>query len=620
VQSPTSSLFICIKRVASGLVVRYLSVILCLFVIPAHAQVIQKALMPGQLSDVHAKYEQDCGNCHKTFDKNAQTLLCVSCHKAIAKDIEEKKGWHGHLDDTTCRECHKEHKGRKTKLAVIDKEHFDHDHTGFQLKGAHKELHSKCVSCHISTKKFREASRQCISCHRKDDMDKGHKGKLGDQCEKCHGESKWKDVTFDHEKTKFHLVGGKHADVECTKCHTDNRFKDTPLDCNSCHKKDDQAKGHKGRYGSKCETCHTDKGWKELHFDHNTDTHFDLRGKHRSTKCDSCHLPEKGLLYQQKLSGKCIACHRDDDQTKGHKGSLGEKCDTCHNETSWKGSTKFDHDKTQFPLLGKHDDTKCEACHIGGVSGPNAKLKMEKTCVSCHRKDDQEKGHKGRYGDKCETCHQETGWKKTKFDHDRDTKYLLAGKHRETKCDACHRPEKGAIYQQKLASTCVSCHKADDKHKGQLGDKCESCHRETSWKVDKFDHNKSHFPLTGGHVQVECKKCHTTTAFHDAPKTCNGCHSKDDVHKRRFGTTCETCHSTRTWKSWDFDHSKTRFPLERAHQKVECYACHKAPIEGRATISLSCVSCHIRDDVHEGGFGAQCERCHAPTTWKNVRK
>lgn len=575
-------------------------------------------MMPGQLSDPHAKYEHDCDSCHRAFDKNAQTRLCLDCHKPIARDIAEKAGWHGHLDDTTCRECHAEHNGRKAHLVTLDKQHFVHERTGFALKGAHQALATKCTSCHEAGTKFREASSQCISCHRKDDQKKGHQGSLGDRCEQCHNDAKWKDVRFDHEKTHFPLAGGKHVNVTCNKCHADNRFKDTPRDCNSCHRDDDRKKGHAGRYGSKCESCHTDKGWKEVAFDHDADTDFDLRGKHRNAKCDACHLPEKGPLYKQKLATKCIACHKGDDQTKGHHGSLGEKCETCHSEASWK-TTRFDHDKTRFPLRGKHDDAKCEACHKGGVSGANANLKIETACVSCHRKDDDAKGHKGRYGDKCDSCHQESGWTKVTFDHDRDTKYRLLGKHVRTRCDACHQPEFGAIALHKPDTRCVSCHKGDDKHKGQLGDKCGSCHRESDWKVANFDHNKSRFPLTGEHARVDCKKCHTSVVFRDMPSTCNSCHEKNDVHKRRFGTACEICHNTRTWKSWDFDHATTRFPLVGKHVGVECYACHKAPIEGRARIGRACVNCHGTDDVHDGGFGGQCERCHNAKSWRDVR-
>ena len=366
----------------------------------ASAESIEKIVMPGEVIQGHAKYEFECNKCHQLLDRGAQARLCADCHKEIARDISAKSRMHGRLEDANCRNCHTEHKGRNAKLAVIDKEKFDHDRTGYPLKGAHREIRLKCASCHAAKAKFRDAPKPCNDCHKKDDV---HKAGLGKQCESCHDERTWKEDKFDHGKTKFPLVGGKHADVKCKECHADKSFTNAPLACNACHKKDDQEKGHKGRYGTKCESCHTDRKWQEMVFDHDADTHYALHGKHRSAKCDSCHLPEKGLLYRQRLPSKCLACHKKDEQEKGHRGGLGEKCETCHNEKGWKNSS-FDHDDTHFPLHDKHKDAKCESCHKGGVSGPNARLKAEKECGACHKKDDQEKGHKGRYGTKCESC------------------------------------------------------------------------------------------------------------------------------------------------------------------------------------------------------------------------
>ncbi len=84
----------------------------------------------------------------------------------------------------------------------------------------------KCNDCHKADKKYREAPSYCNECHKKDDK---HKGGLGTDCAKCHVEKDWKTVSFDHDKTKFKLLG-KHIDVKCDKCHIDNKFKDTPKD------------------------------------------------------------------------------------------------------------------------------------------------------------------------------------------------------------------------------------------------------------------------------------------------------------------------------------------------------------------------------------------------------
>lgn len=609
---------------AVRLFLRLLIVLLCaLSPLLAGAQSIEKVLMPGQVITGHAKYEQECNSCHQRFDKGAQSRLCLDCHKEIAADIRSKTRLHGKQDDVTCRNCHTEHKGRGADIAPLNQKTFDHARTSFKLNGAHKEAAKKCESCHAAKVKFRDTPKLCHDCHKKADQEKGHKGHLGKKCESCHNEVKWTETTFDHEKTKFSLVGGKHADVKCKGCHEDKTFQKTPTTCIGCHKKQDDEKGHKGRYGNKCETCHDDKSWKDTLFNHDQDTHYTLKGKHRQTKCSACHQPEKGDIYKTKWPTKCVACHKKDDDEKGHRGGLGEKCESCHNERGWKQSS-FDHDDTKFPLRDLHKDTKCENCHKGGVSGEKAgKLKIDTACYACHKKQDEEKGHKGRYGEKCDTCHSSKSWSLGKFDHDRETKYHLKGRHQTVKCDACHLPEKGVLTKTKWETACIACHKKDDKHKGQLGQKCESCHDEKRWTGKPFDHNTARFPLTGSHALVKCKTCHVTPAFRDAPMACVGCHEKDDKHKGAFGRKCNSCHFTTTWKAWDFDHATTRFPLTGGHKNAVCEDCHKPAKSGAATnykTSRLCGGCHQKEDIHDGKFGMQCDTCHVTTDWRKVRK
>ncbi|MEW5770206.1 MAG: cytochrome c3 family protein [Pseudomonadota bacterium] len=582
----------------------------------ASAGVIEKVILPGKVITGHAKYELECERCHQHFDKSAQSGLCLDCHKDIDRDVKARTGMHGRSAEKPCKSCHTEHKGREARIAALDKRTFDHAQTEFSLNGAHKE--AKCEGCHQPRRKYRQAPKLCNDCHRRDDFEKGHKGHLGAKCESCHNESDWKETRFDHEKTRFRLLGGKHADAKCKACHVDKTYQDTPLTCVGCHRKDDQAKGHKGRYGGKCESCHNDRGWKEIRFNHDADTRYPLKGKHRETRCDSCHLPQLGALYKQKWTTTCVSCHKQDDREKGHRGALGDKCESCHTERDWK-TTSFDHDKTKFPLRDKHRDAKCESCHKGGVSGLKANIRVERACVACHRKQDEEKGHKGRYGNKCETCHTSKDWKASLFSHDRDTKYALRYKHRQVKCDACHLPELGDIYRHKPDAQCYACHRKDDKHKGQLGRKCESCHDEKRWQGVPYDHNRSRYPLTGSHARVPCKNCHATPAYHDVALTCHGCHEANDKHKRRYGTKCEACHYTGTWKSWDFDHRSTRFALDGAHADLACEDCHTEATIGRK-LGRNCIACHDRDDVHDGGFGQQCERCHVTSDWKKYRR
>jgi hypothetical protein len=516
----------------------WLAVLVAVCLPRVHADTVESVIMPGKVIEGHAKIETDCQQCHARFKKGAQSGLCLDCHKDIAKDAIQKQGYHGRLIEKECRECHTDHKGRDMNIAPLDEKKFDHKLTDFVLKGGHAAAKVQCRDCHVKGKKYREAPSNCVACHRKDDK---HKGKLGDACADCHTDKNWKDTRFDHSKTKFPLTG-KHVDVACKDCHSDPAFKGAPTKCVACHKKDDDKKGHKGRFGEKCETCHNDRDWKSIHFDHDRSTKYPLKGKHRMAKCTACHT---GILYKEKFVT---------------------------------------------------------------------------TCVACHRADDDKKGHKGKFGDKCETCHVEKDWTAIIFDHDKQTKYPLRGKHITTKCTACH---KGDLYKDKLKTTCFSCHEKDDKHKGQEGPKCESCHNERDWKTAPFDHGLTRFPLLGKHVKVECKKCHLTPAFKDASVACNACHKQDDErkgHKRRLGTECGDCHNARNWKEWNFDHdTRTHFKLDGGHKGIKCEACHVKPMTGKISLPGTCVSCHDDDDVHHGSFGHDCDRCHVTSKFNKIR-
>jgi hypothetical protein len=555
---------------------------------------LESLVMPGKVIAGHAEHEKDCRKCHEPFRKSGQTRLCLACHKDIARDVEHHRGFHGRLEEgRACNECHTEHKGRDARIVVLDPRDFDHRLTDFLLLGRHAQ--TQCRDCHPEGKKFSAAPGSCLACHRKDDT---HRGKLGPDCASCHTESDWKRVRFDHGKTRFPLTG-LHVQVKCEGCHRTADFKGTPRECSGCHTKDDI---HKGQLGPRCESCHTDRGWKQGKFDHSR-TLFPLLGAHAQSRCLDCH---KSPTFQDKPPQACVACHRTDDV---HKGRFGEKCATCHSETDWK-RLRFDHDRdTPFALRDAHRRIKCGSCH----TAPLYTVKLPATCNGCHAKQDV---HRGALGSRCETCHLQTQWKATLFDHARDTRYPLLGRHAKLQCKACHAD---GSFGDKLQTQCMACHRNDDVHAGQQGSRCESCHGETSWKTVRFDHAAARFPLLGSHLKVACGSCHTTMKFKDAPSACVGCHRSDDTHKGRLGAVCESCHNARDWRIWDFDHGRTSFRLDGAHLEVSCVACHVRAGEKIASLGSRCVDCHESDDVHHGTFGANCERCHFTSSFGELR-
>jgi hypothetical protein len=477
-----------------------------------------------------------------------------------------------------------------------------------------------------------------------------------------------------------------HADVEskCGKCHVPFRRGEQNALCLDCHEAVaadlDSGRGWHGRAPglaqAPCRDCHTEHRGRDFDvvgldpaaFRHDL-TDFALEGAHRRVSCQPCH--ERGTKHRESPSD-CFDCHRGDDS---HRGRLGEKCGDCHSPDGWEQG-RFDHDETEFPLEGRHDEVECGKCH------PSQRYeKTPSDCGTCHRLDDV---HLGRFGTGCEKCHSPDEWKTLRFDHDRDTEFPLRGSHRGAKCLACHvqgiegaKPEtdcfschraddahhgrngndcerchvetdwesdkfdhdamtefplRGAHQalecrqchegpvSEELDATCFACHGDDDVHRGQEGSRCQSCHNERGWTVDVFfDHEVTRFPLLGLHAVAACEQCHLSARFQDAATRCVACHGDDDIHLRRLGPDCARCHTPNGWKVWRFDHDEqTRFPLHDSHQGIDCHACHRVPVEEQIELSTGCYPCHARDDVHFGAYGRDCRRCHRETRWDDV--
>lgn len=493
----------------------------------AKAQDLESLVMPGPVAEGHADIERECSSCHRTFNKSAQRGLCLDCHKEIAEDIDQRSGFHGkqpNVGDAQCSDCHVEHLGRNADIVGLDEATFDHEFTDFELTGGH--LEAACGDCHAADAKRRDAPVDCFSCHQDDDV---HEQTMGESCGDCHSATAWTDVEFDHDMTGWPLIG-KHAETECGGCHADQTYQSTPTDCYGCHAEDD---AHDGRSGTECGKCHSPTGWQDTKFDHERDTDFPLLGKHAELTCDDCHsedpfadklqttcvschleddshdglngdrcedchssvdwkeakfdhdtdtdFPLRGghlqaacgdchtePVFEASPGTACVDCHLEDEP---HEGTLGNDCAACHSEVEWEDPVFFDHDLTDFPLLGKHADNECEDCHQS-----KAFAGTEGTCISCHREDDV---HNGNFHELCGECHNPVSWDAWIFDHDTQTDYPLVGAHAQVACAGCHR---GPLENMVGSDTsCRSCHRADDVHDGEFGFDCGRCHSETSF-------------------------------------------------------------------------------------------------------------------------------------------
>ncbi len=447
------------------------------------------------------------------------------------------------------------------------------------------------------------APTACAACHV--DEHRGQFGKEGLDCARCHGAVTWKPARFDHAKAAYRLEG-RHVKVACLKCHADEpapqgvppgarvppvrpalmtRFKPVPFQlCGDCHKKDP----HQGRFGLACQGCHTPDGWKQIHGSarekvFHEKTRYPLRGAHLQVRCEACHVPAPGrpAVYRGLSFARCTDCHFD-----AHLGQLaslragaaptpgagGKTCDRCHAVEGWL-PVRFeleDHQQLAYRLEGAHRAVACAGCHprdprlearvpaavrtrLEGLRRPVRPSlalfdlpRAQKDCRTCHRDP-----HGGQFQPRqdregCVACHGVESFKKVRFDHQKDSRFKLEGKHAQAACGSCHRPgDAGLVRYKPLPVTCAGCHA--DPHAGQLAvrgvTECARCHDAASWKEKlRFDHQKdSRFKLDGKHAPLACDKCHPVVQlaggvavrrYRPLPLDCQGCHA--DQHQGAF--------------------------------------------------------------------------------------
>ncbi len=311
------------------------------------------------------------------------------------------------------------------------------------------------------------------------------------------------------------------------------------------------------------------------------------------------------------------------------------------------------------PLSRPHQSlngaTNCTACH---KFGGQATLK----CLDCHGEIATRltagNGLHASYkippgsSQECARCHSEHNgedfplikWDIKTFDH-KQTGYALQGKHSGIACNSCHSPARIDPQQRSsikikdlnrsylgLSTTCTTCHQ--DAHGGRLGTTCQQCHGFEGWRtinIEKFDHSRTRYPLTGLHAQVTCSKCHTSGLDNQARYTgiafnlCSDCHK--DLYRGSFPQGCQACHNTSGWKKISltavnehFDHSNTKFPLEGKHASVDCAQCHTNGDFKQPLAFQKCMDCH-KPDPHNGQFSlrpdhGECASCHNVNGWK----
>ena len=251
----------------------------------------------------------DCKECHKTnYTNPVKHKRCTDCHD----DYHEGEfAVNGKSPD--CETCHKVDGFTRTNY-TIEK----HNESAFILEGAH--MATPCFSCHKKEDKwqFKKIGSNCIDCHENTHQGYMDKKYTDDGCDACHNVNAWSELTFDHEKTGFSLLG-EHAKTDCRSCHyrvdekgvTAQKFSDLTEACLQCH--NDEHLGQFAKYGDTgCEKCHGYDNWKAEKFSHDN-SRFKLEGAHATVDCIDCHTQER------MSGGRCVKYIYEDI-----------KCATCH--------------------------------------------------------------------------------------------------------------------------------------------------------------------------------------------------------------------------------------------------------------------------------------------------
>ena len=524
-----------------------------------------------------------------------------------------------------CQECHT----YTSWKPIRSNPEFNHDHTGYPLRGMHQKV--TCTKCHTSLI-FKNVSKNCADCHA--DI---HRRQFGANCESCHTVKGWQislKQIRDHQN-RFPLIGA-HALLQCDDCHKNaaaGQFTGLSTACYSCHQKDFQTPvlDHvSAGFPTTCESCHTVDTWFNAKFDHLKFTGYALTGAHVTLPCTACHINN---VYKG-TPANCYACHTTDfvgtNNPPHVQLGLPHDCGTCHTTVNWLNA-KFDHTLyANYPLTGMHATLTCIQCHTNNnyVNTPTA-------CYSCHQADftgTTNPNHVAAgFPTDCSTCHTTSGWSPSTFNHS-TTSFPLTGAHTTVACTQCHTNNNYTT----LPTTCYGCHQADFNSTNNpphvsagFPTDCTQCHNTTSWTNATFNHNNTSFPLTGAHTTVACTQCHVNNNYTTLPTACYGCHQADFTGATNpnhvaagFPTDCTLCHSTSAWNPSSFNHASV-FPLTGAHATLACAQCHTN--NNYTTLPTTCFGCHQSDwngTANPGhiaaGFPTTCDTCHTTTNWTNV--
>src|SRR5215471_15180549 len=95
-----------------------------------------------------------------------------------------------------------------------------------------------------------------------------------------------------------------------------------------------------------------------------------------------------------------------------------------------------------------------------------------------------------------------------------------------------------------------------------------------------------------------CDQIDVTSAAEPPSARCASCHLPEYLaadhppHRGVKPTTCSTCHTQSSFHPARLEHS---FPLDGAHAKADCFACHTGTAPLFEGTTKSCATCHANE-------------------------
>jgi hypothetical protein len=453
-----------------------------------------------------------CNDCHSDPHKGRIKESCSSCHETTRWEAVDKKGFNhdatryplaGRHARVSCAACHGKTNERPTPAFA------------------------SCASCHADVHRGEAGrARDCASCHKVAGFAPASfaiadhartpyplEGKHATtKCAACHTTSRTPAGTASTVRAAPMTSGMVPATSYV-------RLSMPSTTCTSCHADDHAGQPSVRNAVGGCTSCHTVNGFKPSTISVASHAAFKLplEGAHATAVCAACHANDRrGLPAITIPTGRakfafaigettCASCHADPHAGRYAAGGAraAMACTSCHQTARFRPSTvtTATHRTLGYSLEGAHRAVPCADCHrelaaatpattaapagswlrLSALAQPALPFAQSRgaSCTGCHAESHGPQFATRRDRGACESCHTVARFAGAeKFDHEKGTRFSLAGAHRTVPCAKCHVPTTAP-----LGSAAALAPESARRQYAGVSRACESCHAAKSGRA-----------------------------------------------------------------------------------------------------------------------------------------